>query len=187
MEIINKNPNIYIICGKARVGKDTVTNCIKSAYEAKGKSGVSVAYATHIKNYAKTIINWDGKDETKPRELLQILGTEVIRQQIDQSFFVNRMTEDIKVYAYFFDAIIISDARYADEIDVIKSRFSKAISIHVTRPNFTNELTDTQKKHLSETGLDHYTNYDYVISNDGSIADLEDKVKKIIMEVDHEY
>lgn len=186
MEIINRNPKIYIICGKARSGKDTIASYIKKTYEEKGQRGVSIAYADHIKNYAKIITNWDGSDETKPRELLQNLGTEVIREQIDQSFFVNRMTEDIKVYAYFFKAIIISDARYADEIDVIKERFKDAVSIHITRPNFTNELTDMQKTHLSETGLDHYTNYDYVISNDGTIADLEAKIKKIMLEVGHE-
>lgn len=53
----------------------------------------------YIKEYAKRISDWDGNDETKPRTLLQVLGTDIIRNTIDDKFFINRTIEDIKVYS----------------------------------------------------------------------------------------
>ena len=52
--------------------------------------------------YIKDYFGWDGSEETKPRELLQNLGVELIKTHIDDSMLVRRMVEDIKVYSYFF-------------------------------------------------------------------------------------
>ena len=90
MKIEEKNPFIFIICGKARHGKDTVAQMIRNSYENIGLNTINLQYSTPIKEYAKKISSWDGSEETKPRELLQILGTELIRQKIDFLFFVKR-------------------------------------------------------------------------------------------------
>ncbi len=182
MEVFDKQPHIYIIAGKARSGKDTIASIIKDYYQTIGKTTVVLAYSKYIKDYAKTISNWDGSDETKPRELLQILGTEIIRGKIDQAFFVNRIVEDIKIYSFFFDNIIIADARYPDEIDTPKQAFPTTKSIHVVRPNFISELTDTQNQHRSETGLDSYHNYDLEVINDGDLETLKLKIINLIKE-----
>ena len=70
-----------------------------------------LSVGTYIKFYAEKYFGWDGNDETKPRELLQMLGTEIIRKQIDPKFHVNRLIQDIKVLSYFYDVFIISDVR----------------------------------------------------------------------------
>ena len=119
MEFINKEPKIYIISGKARSGKDTIASIIKEYYESKSKKVITLAYATYLKEYAKRITNWDGQEETKPRELLQNLGVELIKTYIDENMLINRIKEDIKVYSYFFDIIIITDARFKEEIENI--------------------------------------------------------------------
>ena len=59
---------IYVISGKARHGKDTVALDIKEVYEKKGLKVINLAYGSYIKEYAKRISNWDGSEETKPRE-----------------------------------------------------------------------------------------------------------------------
>ena len=109
-----------------------------------------LAYASYIKMYAKEITDWDGKDETKPRSLLQELGTEIIRNRIDKLFFVNRIIEGIKVYSYFFDVIVITDARVEEEIVNLKKCFNSVISINVERPGYVNELNENEQKHLTE-------------------------------------
>ena len=38
-------------------------------------------------------------------------------------------------------------------------------------------------KDETETALDNYTNYEYTIINDGSLEDLNNKVKQIVDEV----
>lgn len=186
MNIENKNPLIYLISGKARHGKDTTAAMIKTFYEQKGQKVINLQYSTYIKEYAKKISNWDGSEETKPRELLQKLGTEVIRQNIDPLFFVDAIIKDIKVYSYFFDVIVVSDIRTPEEIDYPKNNFKNAFSINVRRINFENGLSEEQKQHYTEIALDNYDKFDYIIMNDGSVEELNEKVNKILEEIKHE-
>lgn len=177
----SKMPKIFVIAGKARSGKDTVASIIKD--KITDKKVINLQYSFYIKEYAKKISSWDGSEETKPRELLQIIGTDIIRNKIDKHFFIKKLIDDIKVYSYFFDVITISDARYKDEIELIKESYSNTVSIGVMRPNFDNGLTSDEKKHPTEIDLDNYDNYDYKIINDGNLLELEQKVEKILEEV----
>lgn len=183
MNLEEKNPFIFIISGKARHGKDTVAKMIRDVYERIGLNTINLQYSTPIKEYAKKISNWDGSEETKPRELLQTLGTELIRQKIDFLFFVKRMISDIKVYSYFFDIITISDARAKVELDIPKQELKNVIVINVTRPSLESELTASEQKHYTETDLDDYNNFDYKIVNDGTLEDLEEKVSIILEDI----
>ena len=110
------------------------------------------------------------------------LGKE-IRKYIDEDFFINRIIDDIKVYSYYFDVITISDARFPKELDSIKNNFKDVYKINIKRPNFENNLNDIQRKHVTEVALDNYNDYDYILVNDGSINDLNDKIKQIIDKV----
>ena len=94
--------NIFMISGKARSGKDTFGDALESVLVARNYKVCRVGVGTYIKFYAQKYFGWDGREETKPRELLQMLGTEVIRKKIDPKFHVNRLIEDIKVLSNFF-------------------------------------------------------------------------------------
>lgn len=186
MNIDIKKPYIYILCGKARSGKDTTADIIKEYYEKKSKKVIILSYGTYIKEYAKKISDWDGSDESKPRTLLQVLGTDIIRNNIDDMFFIKRIIGDISVYSYFFDVIIISDARFEKEITTIKETFNDVIDINIKRPNFDNGLNELEKNHASEQGLNNYNSYKYTVNNDALISDLKSKIIKIIEEVEYE-
>ena len=136
--------------------------------------------------YAKQIAKWDGDNETKPRQLLQDLGTEVIRKQIDNYFFIKRILQDIDIYSRYFDVVTISDGRLPEEMDSIKKASPEAINIHVTRPGYVSHLTKGQKAHLTEILVDEYDKYDYEIVNNGSIEDLEKQVYKLAKKIDKE-
>lgn len=183
MEIEKKNTKVFIICGKARNGKDTTAAMIQDIYEKMGKKVLNLSYGSYIKEYAKKISNWDGNDETKPRTLLQELGTTVIRKGIDELFFVKRMLEDIQVYSYFFDVITISDARLKSEVIIPKQKFDEVYAIRITRPNFDNGLSLEQKNHITEIDLDDYDNYDYELINDSTLDNLKFKVEQIVKDV----
>ena len=178
----NKNPKIIILSGKARAGKDTTMNFLNEIYS----NIIQLQYGSYIKEYAKKISNWDGSEETKPRELLQQLGTNIIRENIDNKFFIKKMIDDIKVYSYFFDTIVISDARFKIEIDDIKNTFNNVIAVRIERPNFDNGLTLEQKKHPSEIDLDDYNKFDYKLINDGTLEDLKKKVEKLVEVIENE-
>ena len=180
MEFKKHNSKIIILTGKAQSGKNISANIIKEYYEKKNKKTVILAYAKYLKDYAKEIINWDGKEETKPRELLQQLGVELIKNQIDENMLINRIKEDIKVYQYFFDIIIISDARFETEIEEIKKE-NKVTVIKIEGKQ--NNLTLEQQNHITETALDNYNKYDYIIENTKTLEELKNHIEKIMEEI----
>lgn len=174
----NKNPKIYIICGNARVGKDSVAKIIKDEKE----NSAILSITSPLKEYAKIITNWNGNDKNKPRELLQELGIELIKNKVDQKFLIRRIIEDIKVLSYYKDNIIISGIRLKEEIKDLKRTFEKVIVIKVERINFDDGLTLKQKKHITENDLNNYKG-DYVIINKNDYQKLKNDVLKLLKEV----
>lgn len=178
MELVNKKPLIIVLSGKSGSGKSKVAEIFNMIYKEKNIKSISIAYAYYLKEYAKNIIGWDLNEQNKPRTFLQELGVDLIKNKIDDNMLINRIIEDVKVYSYFYDSIIISDARFKNEIDDIKNTFSRVISIHITGGN--NRLSEKEKNHITETSLDDYNNYDYVINNNGNIEELYDKISIIV-------
>lgn len=174
MEFINRKPKIYIISGKASSGKSATGNIIKSKFE----NTILLAYADYLKMYAKNISGWDGSEESKPRELLQQLGVELIKNQINENMLINRIIEDIKVYSYFYDYIVITDARFPNEIESIKKEFNNVTSIRINRESYN--LEKQYQNHSTETGMNEYNNYDYVIDNNSDLKALELKVLEVV-------
>ena len=74
---------IILLGGRANSGKDSTAEFIDEYYRSRGLDVVNIQIATYLKMYAKNIAKWDGDNETKPRQLLQDLGTELIRKEID--------------------------------------------------------------------------------------------------------
>lgn len=176
MIIENKNPKIFIIAGKARAGKDTTASFIKKYAVEHNLTCINLQFSYYIKMYAKMISNWDGSEDSKPRTLLQQLGTEVIRNNIDNNFFINRIIDDIKVLSYFADIITISDARLPEELDIIKNTYPNSIRVHIIRPDYDNNLETKESVHRTEIALNDYKEYELTIINDGSLEDLDNKV-----------
>lgn len=178
MEFIKRDPKIFIISGKARSGKNEISKIIERYYS--NKKCITISFGYYIKDYAKRISDWDGSEETKLRELLQQLGIELVRNKIDKRLFIDRILQDIEIFSYFYDIIIISDVRLLDEITILKENYPDSISIRVIRNNYDNKLTNEQKNHLTETNLDSYNDFNYIVNNDDN---LELKIIEILSEV----
>jgi len=136
--------------------------------------------------YVKELTDWDGRDETKPRDLLQNLGTGIIREKLGRNdFFVKRLDEDFDVYNEYVNAVMVDDVRLPIEMEYFLEKYpERIVTIHIIRPNFDNALTSTQKSHVTEVGLDNYNDYDYTIMNDGSLDDLREKIDELIERID---
>ena len=182
MEFIKRDVKIFIISGKARSGKTETAKIIENYY--KEKKCITISFAYYLKDYIRRIIGWDCNENTKPRELLQHLGIELIKNKIDDKLLINRILQDIEVFSYFYDIIIISDARLVEEIESIKTKYPNSISIRINRDIIDNGLTKEEKMHITETGLDNYKNYDYIINNNNN--SLEERIIKILDEVEYE-
>jgi dephospho-CoA kinase len=173
-----KEAKIIILTGKARCGKSTCAEIIKNNLD----NTVEIQTGYYIKDYVKRITGWDGLEETKPRDELNRIGTDIIRNQIDEYLFIKRTIEDLKVFSFFYKYIVISDARFDYEIEMIKENFKDTIVINVFRDNFVSELTEKQLKHRTENSI-NYDNCDYKIENSGTIDELKEKIFKILEEV----
>lgn len=180
------NFKIFLISGKARHGKTTVAKIIQEYYKSHDVASVVTSLNKYIKMFAFELTSWDGSEETKPRTLLQTLGSEVIRGKLGlESFFVDRLDEDLCVYNEFANAVMIDDIRLPFEIEHFKAKHPQnVILVRVNRPNFENGLTDEQQHHETEIALDNYRDYDYTIKNDGSINDLKNEVFRIMEEIE---
>ena len=182
MDVEFRNPTIYIISGKAKHGKDTFSAYLKDVYERHGKKVIITQLAKYIKYYAREMTGWDLSEETKPREFLQQLGTGVIRQTLKKDdLFIKRMIDDIEIFSYFYDVIIISDVRLKKEIYDLKKAYPNIKVIHIVRPDFDNGLTEEQKNHPTEKDLDDFNEFDIEVVNT-TLEELEKSVKKIYTE-----
>lgn len=130
------------------------SECSKEKYEEELRTNWQTAY----------------KQEYTPRLLLQYIGTDLFRDKILQNIWVNALFSDFKSLNNNW---IISDLRFPNEFDAIKVREGLCIRI--------NRNSDNKSNHISETSLDHIENWDWVINNDGSIEDLIEEVKKMLI------
>jgi hypothetical protein len=118
-----------------------------------------------------------------PRLILQLLGTECGRQIINPNIWINSLFNDYK--GHFIGTVnnekqygkklpnwIITDLRFKNELESIKSR--KGITIRVNRENVESN------NHESETDLDNST-FDYVIENNSDITNLIKQIKEILI------
>ena len=130
-------------------------------------------------------------EKLTPRELLQIIGTECIRDKVHPNAWVNALFADYKyeihrsevptraagfIDQHVYPNWIITDMRFPNELEAVKSR--GGITIRVNRPYTTvvggNGIPATFNQnqfHPSETALDN-AEFDYTIENNSSIEDL---------------
>ena len=102
------------------------------------------------------------------RDLLQRIGTDACRDMVHPDIWVNSMFSS---YNLLVDNWIISDVRFPNEAQHI--RYMGGILIKIIR------TTTCTSYHSSECALDEFTNWDYVIDNNGSLTDLQHKVTMI--------
>lgn len=177
---MENNVLIYLISGRARNGKGTVSNILKKEYETKGLRVCEIQVMRTLKGYLKDYFGWDGSEETKPRKMLQQIGTELIREKMNQpNFHINRLIEDIKVLANFFDVFIVNDIRLPLEIETIREKFPNVVSINVTREGYVSPLEPSEQVHITELALNDYKKFDYEIVN-CSLKQLTDDIIKIV-------
>lgn len=172
----------YLIGGRARHGKDTLGLFIKEYYETQGKKACIMHISNYIKQFALNYFGWDGQDETKPRTLLQELGTGVIREKMNKPFFfINRLLEDMEVLENFFDVIIVTDVRLPMEFEKMKEHHPDAVTILIHRIHFDDGMTEEQRHHITEIALDGYTACDIEITND-TLEGLQADARQIVQE-----
>lgn len=163
------------LTGKARSGKDTIADIITKLYGYE-----HYWFSKPMKEACRTIFGWndahlygdlkevvDERYGTSPRHALQTLGTEWGRGHIRESIWLDVARSHIEK-----GNVVVSDVRFDNEAELIKEL--GGIVIQVERGDAPDVLD-----HASEKGV-HFHLVDYLVQNDGTISELEDKVCDIL-------
>lgn len=177
-------------CGKQRAGKDTAAEFLAKVY-----GGTIYKFADPLYEMMHSIYEIAGLphgSNTKDRTLLQLLGTDWGRKTIDPDIWMNimdrRLTDQSRIHDtmkehsifqdYNEDNIFITDARFSNEIELLKKHGFKIYYIDATEENRISRGA-VNLTHASETALDNYSSYDYIIDNNDKIQKFYGKVEII--------
>lgn len=171
---------VYVIGGKAKTGKNTFGEYLKEELKKYGYKPCILHITEPLYSYARNYFDWNGNENDKPREFLQKMGIEIIRDKMDKKdFLLNRLFEDIEILSNFFDTFIIVDARLVREFEIIKDRYDDVVTIKINRKLDHSVLSIDEQNHITELEVDLYKDYDYIIENH-AIEDLEKASIEII-------
>jgi hypothetical protein len=179
------------ICGKAGAGKDTIGDYLVEKYNFK-----KVALADPIKRLVKDVFALDDqtvydrvereKDLKRwpgwtVRKLLQYVGTELFRENIDDAIWVKSLW--YKILDDVSGNYVVTDVRFPNELEYFKTHAEKGefFTIKVIRPGFGGKVG--LSSHASEA-YDLECNFE--ILNDGGIEDLKNKVDDVLQIVNQE-
>lgn len=166
------------LAGKKGSGKDTLGNYIINQY-----GFIRYAFGDPVKEICRILFNFNNeqlygslKEEIDPRfgfaprETFQKIGTDFGRNYFQTLFpqFDNNLWIDIFRRQYQGQNVVITDIRFQNEVDTIRSLGGKVILI-----NKFNGYTDN---HPSEQ---INVTYDYIINNNGSIQELWESFDKL--------
>lgn len=180
---------ILLISGKSSSGKDTFANILRKELEKKNYKCLIIHFADMVKYYARVYYNWNGEKDEAGRALLQNLGTDKVRAKFP-NYWAEIVGKFLAAVSQDFDFAFIPDARFPNEIEIVKKYNPSAKSIRIERynqdgtpfinPNFTLE----QSNHLSETSLDDYNNFEYnIINKNNDLKALNDAAIELLKDL----
>ena len=156
---------VIIINGTGGSGKDTFVKFCSEFTDVTNISSVD-----KVKEAAKILVGWNGEKDDKSRKLLVDLKKLSIEYN-DAQF--NYIKEKYEEFIHSKSKYLFIHIREIDEIEKIK-KYLNAKTLLITNPNVELITSNT-----SDGNVYKY-NYDYIIKNDGTLEDLEQKAKDFV-------
>lgn len=164
---------------KRKRGKDTVANRLVDKH-----GFIRISWADSLKEACRHIFGFsdaqlygDLKEVVdpywgkSPRQILQEVGTDALRNHFDDQIWIKSAWLKIeKALQADVAGVVIPDVRFPNEAEFIKSKGGVLWRIDRDIEEDVNSL------HSSETSMNDYQGWDRVINNNGSIRDLYDRV-----------
>lgn len=171
---------VIAISGHAQNGKDTTAAIMSKKLEDHGDKVLIAHYADLLKFICRTYFGWNGEKDEQGRQLLQYVGTDVIRKQMPD-YWVDFIISVLKLFDGEWDYVLIPDSRFPNEIEKLRDSGFDVQHVRVVRYGFISPLTAEQQKHPSETALDNTVPDSYII-NDGTLDDLDAAINTYMKE-----
>lgn len=176
------------LTGRRRSGKDTVASFLVD------RGFTRLSFADPLKEAVKSLFFFsddqlekrkeqvDPRYGVSPRRVLQCLGTDLIRDQLQdllgmsEPIFLASMRSRIDaITTTCRTRVVISDVRFPDEARLIREL--GGVVFRVVRPAV--ETDETVDRHASEIAMDDEP-VEMVIENDGSIEDLHRRLEQLL-------
>jgi len=141
------------------------------------KSRVIPNYKNIADNAYSLLSEFIGKEMRTPRQLMQLLGTEMIRGCFVDSYHIDYT--DLRVTLSTKDIILIPDVRFFNEKEWLRSKGGIAVLV-VGRQR---EKYHQYASHASESELAEDQDYDYVLNNTGTLEILNYNVDSMFKDL----
>jgi hypothetical protein len=200
------------ICGFIGSGKDTIADYLVNFHEFRRdsfastlKDAVAAVFGWDrelLEGRTKSAREWREQVDPwwanrlnmpnlTPRWILQYWGTEVCRTGFHDDMWIASLENKLRTSG---DNIVISDCRFPNEISAIKAAGGMVIrvvrgqdpewydlAVESNKGGFNHMKTAYPDVHVSETAWVG-TRFDVVVDNNGSIEDLYNQVKNLVLD-----
>lgn len=162
---------IITLSGKQFCGKDTVAKVLLDRLPSFCRIGL--ADAIKIKYSERTGLSVEEIEKNKSiyRPDLIALGNE--GRAIDPDYWLNTILEKNT-------DIIVPDVRMPHEVEKFKENNAFCIRVEASAEARSKRGKLSKENDYTETALDNFANWDYVITNEGSYEDLQAKIDGLI-------
>ena len=161
------------ITGQAGVGKDTLADAL-----IRKHGGVKTSFADPLKAACRELFQLsdaqlhDRSEKEKiddrwgrsPRQLLQLVGTDLLRNQLDKEIFIKSMRARVKNLLESNPLVVVTDCRFENEAQLVRDLTGRVV--HLQR-----EGVRSVSPHISENRLS-VQDEDVLLSNDSTVKDL---------------
>ena len=195
-------PGIVGFTGKAGSGKSEAARIMADRLR-NYKLVMLIPFAYQLKMHAKAL-GWDGEKGQRGRRLLQLLGTDVVRECVDSNYWVTKWlkaTQDAQRFVLTDSPmsddggpliICADDVRFDNEAELIRAH--GGLVVEVVRPEdarltYLYGIVSTEhrtvpgnsvyEKHASEAGIAPGL-IDYRIDNCGDLETLKQQVDRFL-------
>ncbi len=165
-----KDKKVVVISGKQFSGKDTVANVLNKILPDFKLA--PIADAIKIEFSQKKNLTFNEIERNKPLYRADLISFSNEKRSKDPNCWIK------KVLSYE-DNLIVSDVRLQHEIKTFEKLGAVKIRIESAREERAKRGRLVKEDDFTETDLDNYKNWDYIIENNGSVKDLEDQAAKV--------
>lgn len=178
---------LLIAFGHKRLrGKDTAGKLAQSYLESLGHAVRMDSFAAPLKRACMVIfgfteaqVNGNLKEVVDtywgftPRWALQTVGTNAMREQVQDDVWVKSLEQRLIVNP---EHVLITDLRFPNEAEGVRKMGGVLVKVERQYP-----ADSSIDEHISETALNPWTDWDYTIINNGTLANLEEQTRSIVL------